>query len=159
MAAARKSITIQNPYLLPDNDTLDIFGAAVKRGVEIRIMAPAASATDSAIVQHASHHRYGELLERGVKLWEYQPTLLHQKIVTIDGIWSGIGSTNFDARSFQLNDEITVGVMDANVAAGLERAFQDDMKQAKPQTLEGWENRSLWHKSIDGLAYLLHEQL
>ncbi len=159
LASARKSITIQNPYLLPDNDTLDIFEAAVKRGVEIRIMSPAASATDSAIVQHASHYRYGELLERGVKLWEYQPTLLHQKVVTIDGIWSGIGSTNFDARSFQLNDEISVGVLDAGIAAGLERAFMEDQKHAKPQTMEGWEKRSLWHKSIDGLAYLLHEQL
>jgi cardiolipin synthase len=159
IASAQRSIKIQNAYLIHDDDTLTVLGEAVKRGVNVRIMVPAANATDSAIVQHASHHRYGELLKRGVKLWEFDRTLLHQKVMTIDGKWSGVGSTNFDARSFQLNDEVSVGILDPVTAAGLEQAFADDLRDANPQSLEQWKHRSLWHKTIDQLAYLLHEQL
>lgn len=159
ITAAQHRITIQNPYLLPDHDTVAALGEAVKRGVDVRLMVPSANATDSAIVQHASHHRYGALLESGVKIWEYQPTLLHQKVVSIDGIWSSVGSTNLDARSFQLNDEISVGVVDPAIAAQLEQIFANDMKASQQETLETWRKRSLWHKMIDGLAYLAHEQL
>lgn len=159
LSAAQRKITIQNPYLLPDHDTVDVLSKAVKRGVDVRIMVPSADATDSPIVQHASHHRYGVLLKNGVKIYEYQRTLLHQKVVTVDDVWSAVGSTNFDARSFQLNDEVSVGVVDPNIAAGLEQAFADDMKDAKQETLKEWEGRSLWHKMLDGLAYVAHEQL
>src|SRR5205823_2537419 len=83
---------------------------AVHRGVIVKVMVPAASATDSPIVQHASHHHFGTLLQRGVHVFEYKKTLLHQKVIVIDGVWSCIGSTNFDARSFQLNDEVSMAV-------------------------------------------------
>jgi cardiolipin synthase len=159
IASAKRRIVIQNPYLLPDEATLDHLQEAVKRGVDVRIMVPSVDVNDSPIVQHASHHRYGPLLRRGVKLWEFNRTLLHQKTIVVDGIWSGIGSTNFDARSFELNDEITVGVLDTGTAAALERAFQDDLRDAKQQSLEQWHDRTVWHKVVDGLAYMLHEQL
>ena len=157
--AARREIIIQNPYLLPDQDALDAFGEAVKRGVDVKIMVPAASATDSPIVQHASHHRYGELLERGVKIWEYKPTLLHQKIIIVDGVWSCVGSTNFDRRALELNDEISMGVLDPNIANQLKAAFDQDLRQAEQTSLDRWKHRGLWHKFIDQLAYLGSSQL
>ncbi|HJT17176.1 MAG TPA: phospholipase D-like domain-containing protein, partial [Thermoanaerobaculia bacterium] len=115
--AARHEVLIQNPYMLPDQDAINAFADAVRRGVDIRVMVPATSSTDSPIVEHASHHIYGKLMRAGVKIYEYEPTLLHQKVIIVDGIWSCVGSTNFDDRSFQLNDEISMGVLDATLAS------------------------------------------
>jgi cardiolipin synthase len=157
--SARHEIIIQNPYLLPDDNAVEALGEAVKRGVDVKVMVPAAEATDSPIVQHASHHRYGDLLRRGVKIWEYEKTLLHQKIIIVDGVWSCVGSTNFDRRALQLNDEISIGVLDANIAQQLRGAFGDDLRFCKPQSLGGWQGRSLWHKAKDELAYLASAQL
>ncbi len=122
-------------------------------------MVPSVNATDNAIVQHASHHHFGSLLERGVRIWEYDKTLLHQKVMIIDGLWSCVGSTNFDARSFEINDEISIGVIDRGVAAQLRAAFADDLRYSCERKLDEWKDRSLWHKLQDGLAYLAHEQL
>ncbi len=157
--AARREIIIQNPYLLPERDAIEAMADAVRRGVKVWIMVPAASATDSPIVQHASHHHYGNLLQRGVRIWEYDRTLLHQKVIIVDGVWSCIGSTNFDARSFELNDEITVGIVDPAIAATLRAAFAADLRDAREWKAGEWRNRSFWHKLKDGLAYLAHEQL
>ncbi|MGZ4808745.1 MAG: cardiolipin synthase [Thermoanaerobaculia bacterium] len=157
--AAHKEIIIQNPYLLPDDNAIDALAEAVKRGVNVMVMVPAASSTDSPIVQHASHHNFGTLLKRGIHVFEYKRTLLHQKILVIDGRWASIGSTNFDDRSFQLNDEVTVGVVDSNIAAQLKAAFENDLKDAEERHMDEWQNRSLWHKLEDGLAYLARQQL
>ena len=157
--AARREIIIQNPYMLPDDDALQALGEAVKRGVDVRVMVPAASSTDSPIVQHASHHRYGEMLRRGVKIWEYKRTLLHQKIIIVDGVWSCVGSTNFDRRALELNDEISMGVLDKNLANQLKAAFADDLRDAERRTYQQWSHRPLWHKFIDQLAYLGSSQL
>jgi cardiolipin synthase len=159
ITSARKSILIQNPYLLPDDDAIAALAAAVKRGVDVTVMVPATQSTDSPIVQHASHHQFGALLESGVKIWEFQPTLLHQKILVVDGVWSCVGSTNFDDRSFQLNDEISMGILDSALAAQLTAAFEADRRYARERKLEEWEHRSLWHKALDGLAYLGSSQL
>jgi len=157
--AAKREILIQNPYLLPDRAAIDALEEAVARGVDVKIMVPSDSATDNAIVQHASHHHFGTLLRRGVKIWEYDRTLLHQKVIVIDGLWSSVGSTNFDDRSFQLNDEINVGFVDAKLAAQLRAAFLDDMRYAKQRSFEEWQDRPLWHKTIDGVAYLGRSQM
>jgi cardiolipin synthase len=157
--AARREIIVQNPYLLPEREAIEAMEEAVLRGVKVWVMVPSAAATDSPIVQHASHHRFGNLLKRGVRIWEYERTLLHQKVIIVDGIWSTVGSTNFDARSFELNDEITVGVVDAAIAAQLRKAFVDDLRYAQERKPDEWRDRSLWHKLQDGLAYLAHEQL
>jgi cardiolipin synthase A/B len=159
ITSARKSILIQNPYMLPDNDAVAALAAAVKRGVDVTVMVPATSSTDSPIVQHASHHQFGTLLKSGVKIWEFQPTLLHQKIIVVDGVWSCVGSTNFDDRSFQLNDEISMGILDPALAAQLTAAFQADRRFARERKLEEWKQRSLWHKVLDGLAYSGSSQL
>ena len=159
ITSAQHEIIIQNPYMLPDDEAIAALGDAVRRGVDVKVMVPATGSTDSPIVQHASHHQYGDLLKRGVKIWEYQPTLLHQKVIVVDGVWSCVGSTNFDDRSFQLNDEISLGVLDRNVANGLRTAFASDLRTARERHLDEWRHRSLWHKLIDQLAYLGSSQL
>ena len=159
ISAARKEILIQNPYMLPDEDAIAAFAAAVRRGVDVRVMVPATSSTDSPIVQHASHHIYGRLMAAGVKIYEYKPTLLHQKTIEIDGIWSCVGSTNFDDRSFQLNDEISMGVVDRNIAAQLRAAFARDLSNTSQQTLDGWKHRGLLHRLVDQIAYLGSSEL
>ena len=159
ITSAKKSILIQNPYMLPDDDALKALADAVKRGVDVTVMVPATSSTDSPIVQHASHHQFGALMQAGVKIWEFQRTLLHQKVIVVDGVWSCVGSTNFDDRSFQLNDEISMGILDPHLAAELTAAFDADRKFARQRHLEEWKERSFWHKLVDGLAYLGSSQL
>jgi cardiolipin synthase len=159
IASARKQVLIQNPYVLPDPSDIEVFAAAAKRGVDIRIMMPSDTATDNAIVQHAAHHRFGTLLGHGIRIFEFQRTLNHQKVIIVDGIWSSVGSTNFDDRSFEVNDEISVGVIDEGIAAELTRAWDDDMKDAREWKAETWRHRSLWHRIVDFSAYLLNEQL
>jgi cardiolipin synthase len=157
--AAKKSITIQNPYFLPDPDARDALLAAVKRGVAVRVMIPATEASDSQMVQHASHHHYGTLLKGGVKLFDYQKTLLHQKVIVIDGCWAALGSTNFDDRSFEVNDEVSLVVYDEGFAQELEETFERDLKHAVEVHFEPWKNRPVGHKLRDFTAFLVNEQL
>jgi len=159
ISAAKREVLIQNPYMLPDDDAINAMAAAVKRGVDVRIMVPATSATDSPIVQHASHHMFGTLLKNGVKVYEYKKTLLHQKVMVVDGTWSCVGSTNFDDRSFQHNDEISMAVIDPRIAAQLRATFADDLRFTQQRSFQEWRSRPLWHKAIDGIAYLGHGQL
>jgi cardiolipin synthase len=157
--AAKKSITIQNPYFLPDPDARKALLEAVKRGVNVRIMIPSTNASDSKFVQHASHHHYGTLLKGGVKLYDYERTLLHQKVISIDGCWAAIGSTNFDDRSFEVNDEVTLVVYDERIAQELEQIFEADLQHATKVELGPWRKRSPIHKAIDLGAFLFNEQL
>ena len=157
--AAQKRITIQNPYFLPDPDARKALVDAVKRGVEVRVMIPASEASDSPLVQHASHHHYGTLLKGGVKLYDYQPTLLHQKVIVVDECWAAVGSTNFDDRSFEVNDEVSIAVYDESIALELERIFEDDLKKAVAVDLEKWKRRPALHKLQDLGAFLFNEQL
>jgi cardiolipin synthase len=157
--AADKSITIQNPYFLPDPDARDALLAAVKRGVNVRIMIPATTASDSKIVQHASHHHYGTLLKGGVQLFDYQKTLLHQKVMSIDGCWAAVGSTNFDDRSFEVNDEVSLVVYDKAIARELEETFARDLEHATEVHFEAWKARPWSHKITDFSAFLFNEQL
>jgi cardiolipin synthase len=157
--SAKRSILIQNPYFLPDPDAREALVEAVKRGVDVRIMIPHESVTDSPIVQHASHHHYGTLLKGGVRIFDYKRTLLHQKVFTIDGEWSSIGSTNFDDRSFEINEEVSLVVFDRGIAQQLEAIFEADLKYAEERDLAGWKKRPVMHKLRDGLSFLVNEQL
>ena len=157
--AAHKRITIQNPYFLPDPDARSALLDAARRGVDVRVMIPSTDASDSPLVQHASHHHYGTLLKGGVKIFDYQKTLLHQKVIVVDGAWCAIGSTNFDDRSFELNDEVSLAIYDANVARELEEIFEADLRHAKAVDLDSWKRRSLLHKAHDFGAFLFNEQL
>ena len=157
--AARKSITIQNPYFLPDPDARTALVDAARRGVNVRIMIPSTKVTDHALVQHASHHHYGTLLKGGVKLYDYERTLLHQKVIVIDGCWAAIGSTNFDDRSFEVNDEVSMVVYDVGIARELEATFDRDLAHAKEMQLDLWKKRPVLHKLRDFTSFLFNEQL
>lgn len=157
--AARREILIQNPYLLPEDAAVEALADAVKRGVRVRIMVPSDDATDMPVAQHASHRDFERLLRHGIELWEYEKTLLHQKVMVVDGVWACVGSTNFDDRSFQLNDEVSLGILDRATAAQLRAAFADDLRHARRRRLEEWTQRSIWHKALDRIAYLGRSQL
>jgi cardiolipin synthase len=156
---ARRRIYIQNPYFLPSTSAIEGLGAAVERGVDVRIMVPAAAVSDLPLVQHAAHRNFGKLLERGVRIFEYQRTLLHQKVMTVDGVWCSIGSANFDERSLGINDEIAAGLPNAGLAEELERIFLADAQHAVEVELPKWGQRTFWHRCKDEAAYTLKYQL
>jgi cardiolipin synthase len=158
ISAARKELVVQNPYFIPDGEIVGLLKRAAKRGVKIRIMLPG-NATDSSVVRHAGHRRYEDLLQQGIEIYEMQGTLNHQKIMVVDGLWSFVGSTNFDDRSLDINDEASVGLIDPGVADQLRGAFQQDLPRCKRINLEEWRKRSAWHQFIDRASYLINEQL
>lgn len=158
IACARSEVIIQNPYFVPDRGVVRLLKRVVERGVAVHLMVPGKH-TDSRFVQRASCHLYEELLEAGVQLYEFMPTLLHQKIVIVDGQWSHIGSTNFDERSLALNKEVGVGLLDAGVAAQLRAAFEHDLRRSRPIRLERWRRRGSARRFGDWLAYRVHAQL
>ena len=156
---ARERILIQNPYFLPDPEAIRSLRRAVERGVDVQIMIPSVEATDNALVQHASHHRFGALLEHGIRIHEYGRTLLHQKVMTVDGVWCAVGSTNFDDRSFEINDEVTLGIWSETHARKLEEIFAADLEHCVELTAEKWNRRGLMHKLKDQMFFLINEQL
>jgi cardiolipin synthase A/B len=158
MACARREVLIQNPYFAPNDGVVELFAMIVKRGVQVHLMLPGKH-TDSPFVRRAGAHLYEALLKAGVHLYEFEPTLLHQKVVVVDGMWSHVGSTNFDERSLALNEEIGVGVLDARVAAELKQAFQEDLRHCTELKLEEWRRRPVYLRAFDRFAYLLHHQL
>ncbi len=156
---ARKRIWIQNPYFIPEPEAIDAFGEAVRRGVDVRVLMPSTSGSDNPMVQHAGHRNFEKLLENGVRLFEYPHTLLHQKIMTVDHVWSAIGSSNFDDRSFETNDEITLAVTDSAIAQRLDQVFERYVRRANEIDLERWRNRGAWHKLKDNAVYIINEFL
>ena len=123
IAAARKNILMSNAYFVPDDLSVKHLISAAKRGVKIQIIAPG-EVTDTKLVRHASRSRWGDLLKAGVEFYEYQPTMFHCKVMTVDDIWSTVGSTNFDNRSFRLNDEVNLNVYDSDFAMEQNENFQ-----------------------------------
>jgi len=157
--AARRELLIQNPYFLPHEDAIQSLMKAVKRGVDVQIMLPSTEIIDSALVQHASHHHYGDLLKNGVRIFENQKTLTHQKIMIVDRLWSCVGSTNFDDRSFELNDEITVGLIDRGIASKLRDAYERDRRDCVEIKLEPWRKRPWRHRILDAACFLARREL
>jgi cardiolipin synthase A/B len=158
IACARREVIIQNPYFAPDDGVCELLGMMVKRGVAVHLMVPGKH-TDSPFVRRAGCHLYGDLLRSGVRLYEFEPTLIHQKIVIVDDIWSHIGSTNFDARSLSLNEEVGIGVRDAKIAKELKTAYENDLRRSKELSLERWQRRSWRARAFDWFAYQVHDQL
>jgi len=156
---AKKRIWIQNPYFIPEPDAIDAFGEAVKRGVDVRVLMPSTSGSDNPMVQHAGHRNFEKLMRAGVKLFEYPHTLLHQKVMTIDGVYCVVGSCNFDDRSFETNDEVTVGILDPDTVKKLDAIFEKYVPRAEEIDVEKWARRSIWHKIKDHAAYSINELL
>ena len=158
IATAQKELLIQNPYFIPDGEVVGLIDKAIRRGVDVRIMLPGA-VTDSSIVRHAGHRHYEDLLRHGVKIYEYRPTLNHQKIMIVDRVWVHVGSANFDDRSLDINDEASVGIIDAEVAGRFRASFFDDLKSCTQVALAAWQKRSAWHRFVDRFSYSINEQL
>jgi cardiolipin synthase len=159
VCVARQRIYIQNPYFLPDSEAIEALCTAARRGVDVRVMVPSAEASDMPMVQHAAHRNFHLLLAGGVRIFEYRPCLLHQKVMTVDGTWCAVGSSNFDDRSFETNDEITLGLRDDTLAKRLEEIFERDMQDCVELSAATWARRSLWHRFKDNTLYLFNELL
>jgi cardiolipin synthase len=159
LCLARKRIWIQNPYFIPEPEAIDAFGQAVARGVDVRVMMPSTAGSDNPMVQHAGHRNFEKLLRCGVRLFEYPHTLLHQKVMTIDGVWSAVGSSNFDDRSFETNDEITLAIVHPPTAQRFDAVFEKYAPRCTEIELERWRKRGWWHKLKDNAFYMLNEVL
>ena len=132
---------------------------AVRRGVDVRVLMPSTSGSDNPMVQHAGHRNFEKLLRAGVRLFEYPHTLLHQKVMTVDGVWSAVGSSNFDDRSFETNDEITLGILGAGTASRLDAIFERYAKRAEEIKVDEWMRRPLGCRIKDQAAYSINELL
>ncbi|MGZ5140146.1 MAG: phospholipase D-like domain-containing protein, partial [Burkholderiales bacterium] len=132
--------------------------AALKRGVRVRIITPGKE-TDSWLVRRASRAHWGRILEHGGEVYEYEPTMFHCKVLVIDGLWTSVGSTNFDTRSFRLNDEANLNVYDAAFAQRQIAEFENDLKRARRITYEEWRSRPWYEKALEHTAAFFDPQL
>ena len=158
IASAEKSILLANAYFVPDDLAVESLVAAKKRGVKIEIIVPGKH-TDEPVVRRASRGRWGRLLEAGIEIFEFQPTMYHCKVMVVDGLWTSVGSTNFDSRSFRLNDEANLNILDAEFARRETENFADDRRRSKQITLAEWKRRPLREKATEFVAGLLRSQL
>lgn len=158
ITAAKTSIDLSAAYFVPDKITEYALLEAIKRGVRVRIVVPG-EYIDSETVRAASRQRWGSLLKAGALIAEYRPTMYHCKVMIVDGLLVSVGSTNFDNRSFRLNDEATLNILDARFAAEQTAIFEDDLKRAAPVTYEAWQHRPLRQKLADALSSLIGAQL
>lgn len=140
--SAKKNIVITTPYFLPDRSARHALEEASQRGVKVRILV-AGPHIDHPAIRRMSRHDSRHLLRAGAKIFEYQPAMIHAKIMVVDERWSVFGSTNFDHRSFALNDEINVATIDRRLAETLVDQFEDDLKQSRELTLEMLKSRKL----------------
>jgi cardiolipin synthase len=143
--AAQRSIHLSSAYFIPDRLASDALIAAVRRGVDVQIITPGKH-TDEQSVRHASRHRWGPLIEAGAKVYEFQPTMFHCKMMIVDGRFVSVGSTNFDPRSFTLNDESNLNIYDAEFAQAQMKVFEADRANSVRMTLEKWNDRPLHEK-------------
>jgi cardiolipin synthase len=158
IASAVKSVLIANAYFVPDALAVATLVAARRRGVRVEIIVPS-SRTDAVVVRRASRSLWGPLLEAGVAIHEYQPTMYHVKVVVVDDVWTSVGSTNFDNRSFRLNDEANLNILDAEFAAGQATQFEADKARSRRITLEEWRRRPWRERAVEWLAGLVRLQL
>ena len=158
IASAAKNVRIESAYFVPDELTIHSITAARRRGVVVEIIVPG-KYIDEHVVRRASRARWGELLEAGVLIYEFQPTMFHCKLLIVDDTWVSIGSSNFDNRSFRLNDEANLNVLDGPFALQQVRIFEADRKQSRQVSYEKWKHRPLIEKISDQLASLLSWEL
>jgi cardiolipin synthase A/B len=156
--SAQRTIYIANPYFIPDDSAVQILVEARQRGVDVKIMV-AGIYNDMRISRYASNHLYGKLLEAGIEVYEYNRTMLHQKTMVVDGIWGTVGTTNFDNRSFALDEESNVCVYDSVLAQQLEEIFIEDLKSCERVRLEKWRHRGIRKRVFGATCVFLKEQI
>ena len=155
---ARRRIWVANPYFVPDPPAIDTLIEARQRGVDVKVMVSGVK-NDSWLSRHNSVRLYGRLLDAGVEIYEYQHTMLHHKTMVVDGLWSTIGTTNFDNRSFAHNEESNVCVYDAALAEHLESIFHSDLRACRPVDPHTWRRRGMLAKGQEFIAAFLQEQV
>ena len=154
---AGASVLISTPYFLPDRAFREAIRRTARRGVAFIVIVPG-SRTDQRWVRLASRRMYGQLLEAGVRMFEYEAGMTHVKALLVDELWAVIGTTNFDNRSFEHNDEVNVAFRDAGVTARIAADLEADLKQCKEITLDAWRRRPVWEKLIGTVAWILERQ-
>ena len=159
LAAAAKEIWIANSYFLPDDATADLLVAAVKRGVDVRVIVPSDEQNDVPATKAAGRSSFGPLLAGGVKIFEYQPTMFHLKTMVVDGVFSTVGSANFDDRSFHLNEEINLFVYDSAFAGQMEETYRRDLSRCRPYTYAMWRKRPLKKRVTEWLVTPIRSEL
>lgn len=158
ITAASRSIDLSSAYFVPDDLTLKALLAALKRGVRVRIIVPGEH-MDSETSRSASRARWGRPLEAGALIAEYGPTMYHCKVMIVDGLLVSVGSTNFDNRSFHLNDEATLNILDRGFAAEQTKIFEEDLANSKAISFAAWTNRPWREKLADRVASMIGSQL
>ncbi len=158
ITAARDSIQLANSYFVPDAMTTAALAAAAKRGVKIRIITPGEH-IDTELVRKASRAGWGDLLQAGIAIAEFAPTMFHVKSMVVDGLFVSVGSTNFDNRSFRLNDEANLNVLDAGFAKEQVAIFDADWQRSRPISHQQWLNRPWHEKLLEHLASVFSSQL
>ncbi|MEO6260827.1 MAG: phospholipase D-like domain-containing protein [Thermoanaerobaculia bacterium] len=158
ITCAARSVRIANSYFVPDDLSVETLVAAKKRGARVQIIVPGEH-IDAEVTRKASKSRWGPLLEAGAEIYEFQPTMYHCKVMIIDEIWVSVGSTNFDSRSFRLNDEANLNVLDAGFAKRQVEIFEADLLRSRPFTHAQWKRRPFSEKVMEHMAGLLRSQL
>jgi len=153
LASATKNVRIETAYFVPDAITQRYLIDANRRGVSVEIIVPGAK-IDEKVVRVASRATWGKLLESGIRIYEYQPAMFHCKQLIADDFWVSIGSANFDNRSFRINDEANLNVLDSKFAIGQVAVFENDKQHSRQITYEQWQKRSLWEKASELIASL-----
>ena len=157
MEGADHHVRINTPYFLPDRALRRALVAIAKRGVVVTVIVPG-PATDQKWVRLASRRMWGPLLEAGVRIFEYRDTMMHAKVLVVDGEWSVIGTTNMDNRSFEHNDEVNVAMRDRSVAGRLLADYERDLIDSTEVTLAAWRKRPLWEKIVGPFVWILERQ-
>ncbi len=155
---AKRELLIANPYFIPDPRVIDMLAAARRRGVAVKLML-AGEHIDAWWARHSGVRLYGRLLEAGVEIYEFRPTMLHQKTMLVDGVWATIGTANFDNRSFAMNEETNLCFHDRSIAEELRAIFTADLKRCDRIDFAVWRRRGLWQQIQEQCASLLEDQI
>jgi cardiolipin synthase len=157
MASARRSVYVTNPYFVLDETMTEALLGAKEKGARVVVLVP--GKIDHNLVRRASRASFGHLLQKGIEIYEYRAALLHAKTMVIDGVWSTVGSTNLDNRSFALNDELNVIFYSRDVARRLEKIFEEDLAHSRRVTYEDWANRGMTERLLELLVLPMRDQL
>ena len=157
LASARKSISITTPYFLPDKSLTKELCRAIERGLRVRILVPGRK-SDHMVTRSTSRAGYGTLLKAGAEVYEYQPAMIHAKVLCIDDLWVVIGSTNFDNRSFGINDEVNLAMRDAGVATRFENDMALDLDQSRRVSLAEWKHRPVTERATELMGLVFERQ-
>jgi cardiolipin synthase A/B len=155
--SAERCIYVTNPYFVPDDMAREVLKERARAGVDVRILVPNEH-IDLPFIRWASHSYYEELLETGIRIYEYQPTMIHHKHAVVDGIWSVVGSANMDVRSKELNQENVLGIVDKEFARSVEETFFRDLERSAEIHLDGFRRRPWWHHVPERFSRLFEEQ-